>query len=189
MQTQQTALHLVSTCCPSSRVLHLVSTCCPDLDKMSSTLAGLDLARPDDLVGRDDAAGAAQQDVALQDTPRQDLSKDVLLILFKGLVIQELALVLQVSRSWRAAALDPLLKAWSSLTAETFRILCPALCQASAHADRALPSSLATRSAHTSGLIWGAPRYLLSPQIHVCVCVCTSRCLCLCLYMHAQTIK
>ena len=56
-----------------------------------------------------------------------ELSKDLLLILFKGLSIHELALVLLVSRAWRTAALDPILPAWRSLTADTFRLMCPAM--------------------------------------------------------------
>ena len=60
---------------------------------------------------------------ALEDE-RQDLSKDLLLILFNELNVQELALVLLVSTAWRRAALDPVLHAWSSLSGDTFRGVC-----------------------------------------------------------------
>lgn len=61
----------------------------------------------------------------LEQLQGSDLSKDLLLILFQGLGLHELAVVLLVSRTWRAAALDPALPAWSALSVDTFLILCP----------------------------------------------------------------
>ena len=56
-----------------------------------------------------------------------EMSKDLLLILFKGLSIEELATVLLVCKVWRAAALDPLVPAWRTLSAATFLALSPPL--------------------------------------------------------------
>ena len=64
--------------------------------------------------GGDSAPGEAQ------------LSRDLLLVLFKPLCINDLAQVLLVCRAWRAAALDPALPAWVRLDADTFHAVCPA---------------------------------------------------------------
>ena len=70
---------------------------CTDCSKVWVKMIDNELARA--LAGLD-VATADKQQLAVLDggTRRQDLSKDLLLILFKGLNIQELALVLLVSR-------------------------------------------------------------------------------------------
>ena len=78
-------------------------------------------SKDEDVVTNMSLGGICDQVMKPTEEARQDLSTDMLLILFKTMSIHDLAVVLLVSRSWRHAALDPELPAWSTLNADTFR--------------------------------------------------------------------
>ncbi|EKX49465.1 hypothetical protein GUITHDRAFT_104993 [Guillardia theta CCMP2712] len=77
---------------------------------------------------------------------QDELSKDVLLIVFKRLPLDVLRHVLLVCRHWRVSALDPSLPAWHTLSPETFCMLVPEHHNHAIHnVERARHSHLASR--------------------------------------------